>query len=340
MNTTPNITVSALTAGWDIASSRFRVRQYIPHLEQQGIIVREHVPWFGESCGLPSPFKIAARIPALFTTRRADVIWISRELVQGYETFERLLKRPRIMDVDDAIWRRWPLGRWRMPHIARGMDAVIAGNAYLAEWFGQFCRQVHIIPTGIDLERYPLRHESQGELERFVIGWTGQACNFKYLEIIEAPLRRFLADHPDSEILIMAQRPWQSEHLPKEKVKFVRWDRDTETSALHHMSVGIMPLTDDDWTRGKCSFKMLQYMAVGLPVVVSPVGMNREVLRKGTVGLTAASEPQWYEALDALYRDWNLRNQMGRAGRKVVEQHYNTKTLAQELARIFHQAAC
>jgi len=329
------ILVSALTAGRDIASSRFRIRQYITHLLKQGIEVREHIPVFGESCGLPSPFKTASRVPALFTTRKADLIWMSRELVQGYESFERLLKRPRVMDVDDAIWRRRPLGRWTMPHIARGMDGVVVGNAYLAEWFSRYCKEVHIIPTGIDLKRYKMRAWPEAEPERFVIGWTGQTCNFPYLNLIETALGRFLADHERAEILIMAQKPWKSKLLPREKVKFLAWNRQIETSALKQMSVGIMPLADDEWTKGKCSFKMLQYMAVGVPVVVSPVGMNREVLQKGTVGLGAETDEQWYEGLESLYRDWSLQKKMGMSGREVVEQYYNAADIAQELAEIF-----
>ena len=103
-NTENKITVAALTAGLNTPSSRFRIRQYTARLAEHGIIIKEHIPFFEKSCGLPSPFKAAARIPALWRTRDADLIWLGKELVQGYETFERFLKRPRLMDVDDTIW--------------------------------------------------------------------------------------------------------------------------------------------------------------------------------------------------------------------------------------------
>ncbi|MCX5638292.1 MAG: glycosyltransferase family 4 protein [Planctomycetota bacterium] len=330
------IKVAALTGGWDEPGSRFRFRQYFPGLAKRGVDVTEHVPFFERSCGLPSPFKICARIPAVLHSRNADVVWFSRELVQGYETFERLLKRPRVMDVDDAIWLDWPFGKFFMPRIARAMDVIVAGNNYLADYFSRYCKTVYVVPTAIDLGRYKLRANMTGEPpEKFIIGWTGLACNYKYLRIIAPVLHRFIQKHDRVELMVVSNLPWRDKLPSPEKVRFVPWDRDNEVVALLSMSVGIMPLTDDKWTRGKCSFKMLQYMAVGLPVVVSPVGMNREVLQKGNCGFAATSPDEWYKALERLYDDWSLQVKLGRAGRKVVEQFYDADTISIELARIF-----
>ena len=335
-----SITVAALTGGLNTPSSRFRIRQYIARLEQRGIIVREHIPFFEKSCGLPSLFKAAARIPALFASRDADLVWMGKELVQGYETFERLLKRPRMLDVDDVIWFNRPFGRFAAADIARAMDAVIAGNSYLAEYFSRYCKKVYVVPTAIDLERYQLRPNLNSEPpEKFVIGWTGLACNYKYLKTIESALQRFLRNHKKAELMLISNRPWKCKLLSPEKVRFIPWDRENEATALHSMSVGVMPLTDDKWCRGKCSFKMLQYMAVGLPVVVSPVGVNLDVLQKADVGFAATSPDEWYEALAALYNDWSLQLKLGSAGRKVVEQFYNADIIAEELARIFKSLA-
>ena len=135
--------------------------------------------------------------------------------------------------------------------------------------------------------------------------------------------------------MLISNRPWKGKLLPPEKVRFVPWNRESEATALHSMSVGVMPLIDTKWSRGKCSFKMLQYMAVGLPVVVSPVGMNLDVLQKADVGFAAACHDEWYEALSALYDNWTLQVKLGRAGRKVVEQFYSADTVAGELADIF-----
>lgn len=336
MERTNTITIAALTGSVNDPASRFRLRQYVPRLSEQGITVFEHIPFFGKSCGLPSPFKTCSRIPALFRSRRADLVWLSRELVQGYETFERLLKRPRVMDVDDAIWLSRPFGFFAAADITRSMDAVIAGNEYLAEYFGRYCKKIHVVPTAIDLNRYELRPVSGGEApEKFVIGWTGLASNYKFLKLIEEPLKRFLQDHPDAELQLVAERTWESREIGPERIKFTPWSVENEAKVLQEMSAGIMPLSDDKWTRGKCSFKMLQYMAVGLPVVVSPVGMNRDVLGKADIGFAAKSSDEWYDALKTLYKDRSLSVRLGLAGRKVVEQFYSADFIATELANIF-----
>ena len=335
MNIVSGINVAALTGGWDDPASRFRFRQYFPGLAKRGIDVIEHVPFFEKSCGLPSPFKICARIPAIFRSRDADIVWISRELVQGYETFERLLKRPRVMDVDDAIWLSRPFGRFTVPDIAREMDAIVAGNNYLADYFSKYCKRVYAVPTAIDLDRYQIRSDlAGGPPENFVIGWTGLASNYKYLKLIEKPLKRFLQDRPNAQLFIVAERPWKSKEITPERIVFIQWRKEIEATALKEMSVGVMPLPDDKWTLGKCSFKMLQYMAVGLPVVVSPVGMNNEVLAKGDVGFGARSDDEWYEALDALYRNESLQIKLGTTGRKIIEQYFSVEKITDKLADI------
>ncbi len=336
------IKVAALTAGVNIPSSRFRIRQYISRLSRQGIAVREHIPFFEKSCGLPSPFKMGARIPALLRSRDADIVWVGKELVQGYETFERLLKRPRMIDIDDAIWLSWPLGRFAAADIARVMDAVVVGNNYLADYFSRYCKTIYVVPTAIDLNRYQLRPGLAGEPpKKFVIGWTGLACNYKYLKPIESVLQQFILKHKQAELVLISDRPWKHRLLPPDKVKFVLWSEENEATALHSLSVGIMPLKDDKWTRGKCSFKMLQYMAVGLPVIVSPVGLNRDILQKADIGFGAASPDEWYDALKSLYGDWSLQVKLGRMGRNVVERFYNADIIAIELARIFKKlVAC
>jgi len=335
-NREQSITLAALTAGLNRPSSRFRLRQYISRLAELGVIVKELMPFSEKTYYFPGPFKAVTRVPALFRSRDADLVWLSREFAAGYETFERLLKRPRILDVDDAVWIHRPFGWFAIPDIARAMDAVIAGNAYLAEYFGKYCKNVYVVPTAIDLDRYMLRPEPKNEQrDKFVIGWTGSSSNFKYLDAIEQVLARFIREHDRAELILTADRPWEYSLLPAEKVRFIPWSVEEEVGVLHSMSVGIMPLADDKWSRGKCAFKMLQYMGVGLPVIVSPVGMNREVLDKGNVGLAASSPDEWYDALVSLYKDRSLQVKSGLAGRKVVEQFYNADIIARELADIF-----
>lgn len=335
-NRTIKMKVVALTAGKDAPAARFRVRQYIPRLAQNGIDVREYIPFFHENCGLPSPFKAASRIRGVIASRKGDLTWIGRELVQGYETFERFLKRPCVMDVDDAIWLDWPFGKYAIPHIAKGMDTIVAGNSYLAEWFDKYCKNVYVLPTAIDTNRYVKRPDSiVAGKKKFTIGWTGLASNYQFLKVIEDVLLRFLNDHPDAELQLVAERPWKKTIIPADRMRFVRWSKDIEATALQEMSVGVMPLPDTEWTRGKCSFKMLQYMASGLPVVVSPVGMNKEMLAKGNVGFAATSADEWYEGLEMLYKDLDLQIKTGNTARDVVEKYFSATMVADKLADIF-----
>ena len=330
------IKIAALTGGIDTPGTRFRIRQYIPRLASHKIYVREHIPFFHENCGLPSLFKALAHFPGVIASHKADITWTNRELVQGYETFERFLKRPYVMDVDDSVWLDWPLGKYAIPHILRRTDAVVAGNSYIADWFSKYCKKVYVLPTAIDIERYAKRSDSiTAEKEKFTIGWTGLASNYKFLGLIEQPLIRFFQDYPDAELMLIAERPWKSTKIPTDRIKFVRWNQQIEASALQEMSVGIMPLPDNEWTRGKCSFKMLQYMAAGLPVVVSPVGMNNDILAKGQIGFAASTSQQWYEALETLYKNRQLQLNMGNTARRVVEQDFSAIKVADALAGIF-----
>ena len=327
------ITAAAFTAGVNDPASFFRIRQHIPALAREGIHVLDYFSG-GYKWYLPGVLKAIPRVPAVIASRKADIVWVSRSLVSGYETFERFLKRPRLLDADDAIWLDAPLGRLAMPHIARGMDAIIAGNNFLADWFSRYCRNIHIVPTAVDLSRYHKRPESSIPKNKFVIGWTGLASNYKYLNLIERPVSRFLQDHHDAEVLVIAEKKWNPLTIAPERINFVPWSRDAEANALQGASVGIMPLPDELWSRGKCAFKMLQYMAAGLPVVVSPVGMNKEILKHGNVGLAADSENDWYEALDELYKNSSLQLEMGNNGRMVVEKYYSADIVSKTLAGI------
>jgi glycosyltransferase involved in cell wall biosynthesis len=332
------ITVAALTGRTNDPASFFRIRQHIPSLLQEGIRIDDYLSW-DYKWYLPSVLKAIPRIPAVIASYKAGIVWISRALVCGYETFERLVKRPRVLDADDAVWLNLPLGRLTMSHIARGMDAIIAGNKFLADWFSRYCRSIHIVPTAVDLGQYHKRPFKSVPKDKFVIGWTGMASTYKYLRFIERPLGRFLQDHPDAELLVIAEKKWDSRAIAPQRINFVRWSRDTEAAVLHRMSVGIMPLTDEPWSRGKCGFKMLQYMAVGLPVVVSPVGMNNEILEKGNVGFAADSENDWYESLDTLYKNATLQMELGSIGRAVVEKHYSANIISKTLAEILRSYA-
>ena len=345
--------ITALTSGESSPAGRFRIRQHLAALAARGIEVEDHYPAINQLARLPGrlgrirtrylppivvgqmALNAATRIPGILSTWKTDALWIERSFIPGLEHLVRLTKGPRILDVDDAIWMMNPMGESSAAYLARSMDVVIAGNDFLADWYGRHCRNVHIVPTAVDCKRYlPKPAEVNNG---FVIGWTGTSGNFPYFKLIEKPLARFLADHDDASLLIVADCEPTFDLIPPSRVVFIPWTPDNEAQILHRMTVGIMPLADTPWARGKCSFKMLQYMASALPVVVSPVGMNADVLKKGEMGFGAISPDDWYDALQAIYEHRDTAAVMGAAGRRIVEENYDANIVSALLTDIFKE---
>jgi glycosyltransferase involved in cell wall biosynthesis len=332
--------VAALTRGQHVPSARFRVRQYLPHLRALGVEVEEHAPrrpahrLIGR--GAPGAWAQAmgTRLGAVAATRKADVTWLQRELVSTYATIEGWTKAPRVFDMDDAIYlkRDGAAGKAIEKIVAR-CEVAVAGNETLAEWLRPRARRVEIAPTAVDTERYtPAPQPAEGPP---VLGWIGTRANLPNLAAIQEPLRRVLTRHPDTKLRVVAEAPPDLPRLPAAQVEFVPWGADAEVGLLRSFTVGLMPLEDTPWNRGKCAFKMLQYMAVGIPAAVAPVGFNRDVLERGEVGLAAADAPAWESALEALLADEPLRSRMGREGRRVVERDFSATQVAAKLAGVF-----
>jgi glycosyltransferase involved in cell wall biosynthesis len=282
--------------------------------------------------------KLAVRIGGLIRARRADVVWLERELVGGRATLERFLPaRATVLDVDDALWLTGSPGF--SERIAARSAGVIAGNSFLAQHYGPVARRLWIVPTSIDTERWSPAAGADSASGRFTVGWTGTGGNLAYLEAIEQPLARFLSTHSDSRLLVVSDRPPKLPSLRPEAWSFEPWSPEAEVDQVRRMDVGLMPLPDDDWARGKCSAKMLLSMAVARPVVVSPVGTNAEILREAPVGLAAESGNDWPAALDRLHRDVALRTACGSAGRTLAVRRYSVAATAPKLAAIFREIA-
>lgn len=274
----------------------------------------------------------AARTAALACSWKADVTWISRQLLPAFAPLEALAKRPMVLDVDDAVWLN--TGGHRARDLARASDLVVCGNSFLADQFSRWNTNVTIIPTAVNTSWYRPRR-FRVPAPALVLGWTGTSGNFPFLYSIEGALLRVFQHCSRAKLLIVADRPPQFKRLPESRIEFELWTPQTELGAFAHMSIGLMPLADTAWCNGKCSYKMLCYMAAGLPVVVTAAGMNREVLAMGEVGLSASCEQQWVDALTALLSDADLRQRMGAAGRVVVEEHFSLQRLAQQYAAVF-----
>ncbi len=341
--------VAAFTSGAMVPSTRFRVRQYLPALAARGITVAEYpsVPhkYTGRPVVLPEPLwtalLAASRVPGLVAARRADVVWLEREFVWRRRTLESLAGDPRrrVFDVDDAIWLGG-VGDFA-ERIAGECAGVIAGNAYIAEHFRPVAKKVWIVPTSVDPARWAPPEDDRRSASggRFVVGWTGTSGNFPYLQAIEAGLADFLRSHPGAEFLVVADREPRWTLLPPAQTRYVKWTEPGEVAAVHQMDVGLMPLADEDWARGKCAAKMLVYMAAGLPVVVSPVGVNAEVLAEDAVGFAATTPESWSERLGYLHDHREEGRAMGVRGRAVVARGYSIAANAARLAAVFEAIA-
>ncbi len=336
------IEVVALTSGAEVPSSRFRVRQYIGPLRERGIAVHEHAPLFSKYASsdhaalarFMTVGKMVARLPGLLASRGASVTWLERELVAGRASLESLAGRPRLLDVDDALWLEGRAGF--SERIASLCDGVLAGNEFLAEHYRNVAPRVWVVPTCVDTDVWVPR-AARPAGEEWTIGWTGSASTLPYLVALEEPLADFLAERPEARLLVVSDLLPVLGKVPAGRWRFERWSPDAEVGLVQQMDVGLMPLPDSDWARGKCALKMLLYMSVGIPVVVSPVGVSRDILARADAGMAAASGGEWVAALSRLFEDRSAAARMGREGRRVVEAFYSVRENADLLARVFRE---
>jgi glycosyltransferase involved in cell wall biosynthesis len=218
---------------------------------------------------------------------------------------------------------------------AKRAEVVVVGNKYLANWFDKFSKNLCVIPTAVDTEKFQPGTCNYIDNDRFVIGWIGTQATLPYLEAIESPLHEFVSRTPEAQILVLSDKFPSFKRIPNEKVDYIPWSEESEVKVIQKMNVGLMPLSNTEWTRGKCAFKMIQYMACGIPVVVSPVGMNAEVLSMGDVGFPAQTESDWYEAFVYLFKNRDHAQKIGKNGRVVVQKNFDLKIFAKQIAEIF-----
>lgn len=350
------IRVAGITSGRDVPSTRFRVRQHTEKLAQLGVSVSEYCPAISKYQPMPMwpkgvrssyvpPLhalwlmaKLATRVPAIIGSYQADVAWLSREMLPGYFTLERFIHRPLVFDVDDAIWLGKPFGQKAAREIAQRSETIIAGNDYIAEWFSAYCKDVVVIPTAVDTQQY-VAESARDFGDYYIAGWIGTSGNMKYLEAVQGGINRFLKEGGNRRILVVSDDRPKLSSIDPAKILYEPWSPDSEVRMIQNMNVGLMPLEDNEWVKGKCSFKMLQYMACGKPVIVSPVGMNVEVLGMGHVGEAAITDDDWYSSLTELSGDESQGSKMGALGRRVVEEKFSTDIITRQLSELFWRLA-
>jgi glycosyltransferase involved in cell wall biosynthesis len=331
--------VLAFSGGPNNGSRIPRVQQYIPYLRVQGIDITENnsrAGLFPPDPGLGSRMVWAFRnlvehLPATVLSYRYDLTLLQREMLSTFVTFEPFTKHPRVLDVDDAIWVHRGGGFAR--RLAATCDHVICGNRFLAENFSKWNPNVSVLPTAVDTNRFIPNHGIRPQ-SRKIIGWLGLSSGYQYFAPIESALARVLQNHPECCLRIVSDKPPEFHAIPRGQVEYVPYSRELEAGLIQDMTIGIMPLDDTDVCRGKCSYKMIQYMSCGIPVVVSPIGMNVEILQQGELGFGASRPPQWVDALEALLANPALCQRLGRKGRQVAQSHFDVRVLAPRLAHI------
>jgi glycosyltransferase involved in cell wall biosynthesis len=336
--------VAAFTGGWAVPSARFRIRQYIPHLVPYQIELNEFVSRFGAYPPVQRPYRLlwavstlADRSWVILKARRFNLTILQREMLSTFFTLEPLTKRPRILDVDDAIWLRRG-GRFakRLAEICQG---VICGNAFLADVFGAWNRNVVILPTAVDTARFFPKRVHKETLNGEVICWSGVSSGFMYLSQVERPLSIVLSRRPGRRLRIISDREPGFRILHPDLVEYIPWSLQTEVNAIQTAAVGIMPLDDSLLSRGKCAYKLLTYLACGLPVVASPVGMNKEILQQGEVGFGARTKDEWVDSLEFILAHPNKAIEMGSVGRHLIERKYSLSALSPVFAQTLRQYA-
>ena len=331
------------------ASSRYRSYQYIPYLRKEGIEIKA-APIFdndyikdlytGRKKNLLKVLKAyVKRIINLYRVRDFDLIWIEKEALPWFPAWIEhklgLSKATYIVDYDDAIFHRydqhhfklirWILGK-KIDRIMQYATLVLVGNEYLFERAKKAgAKRVELLPTVIDLEKYPTNSFNNNEI--FTIGWIGSPVTSHYLKLVMPALEEFYKKNTARIVLIGANK----EKLTNIPVEYVSWSEETEIKEIQKFDVGIMPLPDNAWERGKCGFKLIQYMACGLPVVGVPVGVNAKIIKHGINGYQASNTNEWVWALQKLKGDQELRQKMGSAGRKIVEKEYCLQVTAPRL---------
>jgi glycosyltransferase involved in cell wall biosynthesis len=327
------------------ASTRYRFSQYLPSLRAAGI-VGEISPLLGNayleerfsSGRIKLIFLITAlfrRARAVFFARNYDLVVVYGELFPYlppfFELILRILGVRYLYDFDDAFFHQYDMHRnffvrkflgGKIGRIIKWSSGVIAGNDYLASYARRYHENVTLIPTVVDMTKYERNVERKKNDHAFTVGWIGSPSTSKYA-LERAPMFRQLSTMIKMRLVLIGAGTVDMQGVD---VVAKAWSEATEIEELSQFDVGIMPLTDDPWARGKCGFKLIQYLASGVPVVASPVGVNSDIIKDGDDGYLATTDAEWIDALKKLNSDPVLRQKMGACGLEKARARYSLQS--------------
>lgn len=336
---------------------RFRHEQYLDYLERNGVEItyspmldaRQDKIFYGSGntsgkigVGISAMLK---RVKDVFRSNRYDYIFIYRDAFFFGTFFEWLFKKSKaklIFDFDDSIWLQDEnpnqsfFQKLKNPaktgKIISYCDLTIAGNEYLASYARKHTDSVTIIPTTIDMADYVRVHVSKQQ-PGICIGWSGSFSTIKHFESALEPLKKIKEKYGDQVYFkVIGDGSYKNEDLG---IRGLAWKSETEVSDLCEIDIGIMPLPDDDWSKGKCGLKGLQYMALEIPTIMSPVGVNSDIIQDGENGFLASTTEEWVEKLSLLIENIDLRKRVGKVGRKTVERDFSVEANKEKWLDVF-----
>ncbi|MBT9147281.1 glycosyltransferase [candidate division NPL-UPA2 bacterium Unc8] len=339
-------------------SSRYRVYQYLDYLRREGIDCDVHpaIPskhyqkvYFTDNPLKKIPYfslVFLKRLASLRFIKNYDIIFLQKEILpQFYPVLEKAISRLNnriIFDFDDSIFMAPPqrdslLYRLRyknsIPEILKASSYVITGNDYLRNYALRFNRNVAVIPTSIDTDKYTAKRKASKKKDKIIIGWMGSRSTAFYLEQLKGVFKALSQKYRIGLHIIGADEY----RIKGVDITNKRWSLEKEVADLRELDIGVAPLIDDGWGRGKCGLKVLQYMGIGIPCVSSNVGVNAEIIVDGVNGFLAGTESEWIEKLSLLIEDKTLRRRLGAAGRRTVEKDFSLKENAPKLKSILEE---
>lgn len=338
------------------ASSRVRLYQYLPYLAAHEVNVTV-CPLLDNNyiknlySDKPKNYRQIAnayfqRMRDLYATKTYDLLWIEKEVFPSLPMLGNLLLKhahiPYVIDYDDATFHNYDKARNTLKKILlqnklkpliKNAALVTVGNDYLANYANHSgAKRVELLPSVIDLDNYPVLNAKTNE-DEFVIGWIGTPATKKYLSML-APV---LSELSKSIKLCFHVIGLNNFSIDGVKTKCIPWVESQESQQIANFNVGVMPLHDDAWERGKCGYKLIQYMAGAKPVIASPIGINKDIVIHGKNGYHATTLEEWKQAIMTLAADKHLQETMGKHGRQLVEKHYSLQVNAPKLHKLLSQ---